>query len=91
MPDSDWYEATQTYWCAFCNREIGHEGFDPVMVLVEASRAPGGIGGAWSFSAHALCIRDAFHPEYGRDIPREIYMPGGADTPYGPYDSPDGE
>jgi hypothetical protein len=34
--------------------------------------------------ARAL-IRDAFDPEYGRDIPREIYMPGGADTPYGPY------
>ena len=58
------------------------------MIYAEASRSPDGLGGAWSFTADALCVRDAFHPDYGRDIPREIYMPGGVGTPCGPYEDP---
>jgi hypothetical protein len=87
MPEPRWYDESQTYWCAFCNEEIAHLGYDPVMVYAEASRVPGGTGGAWSFTAHAVCIRDAFDPGYAHDIPREIYTPGGTETPYGPRDS----
>lgn len=78
MAESDWYERGTSYWCAFCNEEIAHEGFDPVRVDVDAARSAGGVGGAWLFFAHALCVRDAFHPHFGHDIPREWYMPGGA-------------
>jgi hypothetical protein len=79
MAEVSWYEGDASYWCAFCNQEIRHEGFDPVRVDVDAARSPDGIGGAWLFFAHALCVRDAFHPGFAHDIPRESYMPGGAE------------
>lgn len=71
--DETWYEPGETYWCAFCNREIAHEGFDPVQLYIEAARG----GQSWMTWAHALCVRDAYHPDFAHDIPREEYAPLG--------------
>ena len=69
-----WYEPGSIYWCAFCNNEIAHVGFDPVRVVVEAARGtPSGAAGSWVFWAHALCVRDAFDPDFAHDIPRDWY------------------
>jgi hypothetical protein len=75
MDTAAWYEPNNTYWCAFCNREIDHAGFDPCQVYVESHRDDPTDPGTWLFWAHALCIRDAFHPEFAHDIPRETYVP----------------
>jgi hypothetical protein len=75
METADWYEANTVYWCAFCNAEIEHVGFDPVRVDVESHRSDPKDPGSWLFWAHALCIRDRFHPDFAHDIPREVYMP----------------
>jgi hypothetical protein len=72
----DWYESGGTYWCAFCNLEIEHIGFDPVRVDIDSARTPAsGKPGSWLVWAHALCVRDAFHRNFAHDIPREWYMP----------------
>ena len=77
-PATHWYDPTTISWCAFCNQEIEHVGFDPCEVTLESARSDEGGAGGWLFWAHALCGRDRFDQGFGfaHDIPRDDYIPG---------------
>ena len=65
MDDGWWYDAEQTYECAFCGKIIEHVAYDPCLVDVDARPAEAGEhrNAGWFFWAHASCVRDALHPE----------------------------